>query len=604
MNKKKVRDFCTAYAKATGASDYIKNVVIELMENIITKYEKTIGDIPVRFDECAPNYVIKPTGKFYSIEDFFLNRLINNIVKISEIDKEDIDIGIVDEGTKGQFVPDRQEVSLNEENIDKQLNRFRSLFGDNFEKVKERARKKVVMHEFEHGLKTRYNGYVKNQSRDYYIKFYQHLPKEYDGIIRKIDEIPPQNWRKFYEIIYYSTGCHMSRDAKNMGIMNYRNATIPGISETYSDHVLDEILNESESIEMANSATNLWQYCENSENDSYFISRNPESSNNRITNYGDLLKIILGDRYSFMLMYLKPEDVFPFFNNKYNDIFQQEYGYNADAISILLKALTDINSKGNEEDHLKLCAALSKCFARNMEEKYSKGTISRDKAINLIHFFRENCLTNQDENKRNNMEHMVILQNLEEKANSLMPVAPKEPDKVFPSFEELKRLSEKYDIVAKNDDILVKDINTGKIVDDSSIKDNAIFANIWLLSAGLKWFQDENKKGERYAFNDKSKELYEFFVKASSKSLREKGKIDTLAIFEDAEFLNDYKYNQETIVNLFRNDSQTEFIEKFFKDRVKTDKNCAEKAKPLYNYSVIASMKNNMNPKGITGGTK
>lgn len=136
----------------------------------------------------------------------------------------------------------------------------------------------------------------------------------------------------------------------------------------------------------------------------------------------------------------------------------------------------------------------------------------------------------------------------------------------IPDFNELKKLAKRYEVVIDIDtnDVKVRDIETGEIQVDKSIKDMAMFANIWLTSAGVKYYQDELRAGENYAFNESAEELYNIVCKELENSARGDGVIDTVSLFKNIEKYSSYKYSREIIVNLFRSPYQTEMINRLF----------------------------------------
>lgn len=142
----------------------------------------------------------------------------------------------------------------------------------------------------------------------------------------------------------------------------------------------------------------------------------------------------------------------------------------------------------------------------------------------------------------------------------------------IPTFSELKSLASKYEIFIDSKDpfdpdaskIKIRDIKTGQIQEDKTIMDKAMFANIWLTSAGVKYYQDETRPGENYAFNEPSEELYNTICKELLNECKSKGVIDTVDLLRNIENKNTYKYNKEIIVNLFRTPYQTELINKLF----------------------------------------
>jgi len=146
------------------------------------------------------------------------------------------------------------------------------------------------------------------------------------------------------------------------------------------------------------------------------------------------------------------------------------------------------------------------------------------------------------------------------------------PSIEIPTFAELKDLATKYEIFVDSNDsfdsdtskIKIRDIKTGQIQTDKSIIDRAMFANIWLTSAGVKYCEDELRPGANYAFNEPAEELYNTICKQLADSCKSKGVIDTVDLLRKIDDINIYKYNREIIVNLFRSPYQTEVINNLF----------------------------------------
>ena len=177
----------------------------------------------------------------------------------------------------------------------------------------------------------------------------------------------------------------------------------------------------------------------------------------------------------------------------------------------------------------------------------------------------------------------------------------------IPSFAELKNLSSKYEIFIDSKDpfdpdiskIKIRDIKTGQIQTDKSIIDRAMFANIWLTSAGVKYYQGESRPGENYAFNEPAEELYNKICKQLLDSCKNQGVIDTIDLLRNIENNNSYKYNREIIVSLFRTPYQTEAINKLFLQSLGINQQM-QPPEPLYTMSYADELAygNNSNAKG------
>ena len=178
----------------------------------------------------------------------------------------------------------------------------------------------------------------------------------------------------------------------------------------------------------------------------------------------------------------------------------------------------------------------------------------------------------------------------------------------IPNFSELKDLASKYEIFIDSKDsfeqdtskIKIRDIKTGQEETNQSIIERAMFANIWLTSAGVKYVEGESRPGENYAFNESAEELYNTICKQLLNSCKGNGVIDTVDLLKNIGSNNKYKYNEEIIVNLFRSPYQTEMINKLFLQSLGITKQ-VQKPEPLYTMSYAGSLAfndKNSNSKG------
>ncbi len=158
----------------------------------------------------------------------------------------------------------------------------------------------------------------------------------------------------------------------------------------------------------------------------------------------------------------------------------------------------------------------------------------------------------------------------------------------IPSFDELKSLVAKYEIFIDPNELFdldpskikIRDIKTGIVQTDPMIIDTAMFANIWLNSAGVKRFHDEKIFGERYAFNKSAEQLYNTLCRELISSCKLNGVIDPLSLLNKINN-NSYKYNRDIVTNLFMSRFQTELINKIFLNSLGISEQ-SKKPKPLY----------------------
>ncbi|MDE5757526.1 MAG: hypothetical protein K2H85_02825, partial [Allobaculum sp.] len=294
MNKIKVNDVVSAYARAINLDENLKKVLIQLMERIITKYERVVSGISV-VDDPSQVYLIKPKNGMYSVEDFFLNRLMRNVWGVDFITPENVAENESYKHLKGKYDYDFLRVCLNMTKLKSQLERFKKELGSDFDEMNRRAYNKVIMHEFEHSLQSRFTDVLDSRFRDAYSRISDELDKiaaKYDMDLRSYESIPK-------EIPEFGTNIAVGT------YYNHQNKEMPeGVyfGNRDSMDVLNEVLNETESLEMAQQNKFLRPVFNN--DGDYYILRDPESSNGVISNYGDLIKIILGAPDAFKLMYI------------------------------------------------------------------------------------------------------------------------------------------------------------------------------------------------------------------------------------------------------------------------------------------------------------
>ncbi len=152
---------------------------------------------------------------------------------------------------------------------------------------------------------------------------------------------------------------------------------------------------------------------------------------------------------------------------------------------------------------------------------------------------------------------------------------------ILPELSELDYLARKYEIMIdpNTSSIIVRDIKTKQILNDPRKEKKAIFANIWLVSAGLKTEQGESRKGVKYAFSYDMRNVYDYVSRHMIYKLQTKGEIDTVALYEAVK--NNPVY-EKIILNLFKNKFQTEIIYDMFKTVARPYKVTGVKPQVLY----------------------
>lgn len=386
MNMERINDYIDCWAKAVNVPREYVDEVKELIPKLIIKYTPVISEITVEEDKYD-KYPIKPKNGSYSLEDFFLNRLLRNVWSFG-----------LTSLYKGDYTPDDLCVSFNEEELRIQLAKFISKDRDDFKELDEIARKKVIMHEFEHALQARFNvSSLDLRYRETYKNIIENIRQIKKG--KYADEVYDYEFLRDKDYFgaretYISTGLHYSGTVK--GIKTYRE--VEGFDN------LNEIFNESESLEMAGARRQTYRVYNKRH---YYEIRNMESSNFPITNYGDLIKLLLGDKTTFKGMYLDASTAFKTFNDRYGDIFKEYFNNDKDAIENLIIELAKIKKSDELKDHLYLQEILSKCMLKKIEHNLSKKV--PEKLKEELKQFKSYCVWGVDKEARDELKHYHII---------------------------------------------------------------------------------------------------------------------------------------------------------------------------------------------------
>ena len=167
----------------------------------------------------------------------------------------------------------------------------------------------------------------------------------------------------------------------------------------------------------------------------------------------------------------------------------------------------------------------------------------------------------------------------------------------LPTFEDLKALASKYEIAFSPDDPFGQDISkmvvkerengkvVGKVITDNELIEKAVFANIWLVSAGTRILVGDHLPGYNYAFNKQSERLYNSICRKLATSAKKDGVIDTVDLFKDMN-----SNAKEVVVKLFRTPYQTNLINKIFLNSVKKKTDASLVPTTLYTESYAGGL--------------
>lgn len=415
MNKLKINTVVDVFCDNLNIQGNFRLALKEMMINIILKYE-TAGIKDIKDDQ---EYILKSKDNLYSVEDFFLNRLLFNVTKFEETFN----------GNRAFYDSYTRSVTFNRNKL---LNMFKNSSSIS-DISKFNAIKKVVMHEFGHSLETQFEKGPKNIYVSQDIKVYQQLyerlkEKGFENQLNELYDVNKHNImeeKKYSSGALISTGLHLNSDIyKNYRGTFYLNKD----SEKYYDEDnMNEIFNESEALEMAK--INKQIFCAFPSSNIVSI-RNSESSNDIITNIADMMKILLGNRIVFEGMYLNRNVIINSFNNEYGDIIDRAFREHLerkypninfkDSWSLLTAVVNEIkysyennNIEYSEICLLKMNLVLSECFNKKIVNEINKGA-SIDECRQEFLNFANYVISNNDNTKRMALPHIQIMYSLKQ----------------------------------------------------------------------------------------------------------------------------------------------------------------------------------------------
>ena len=416
MNKEKISDFVDVWAQTVGLTEnrYI-NVIKSDIAKRCSMYEMQIPSISITDDECKA-YIIKPVNGQYSIEDFFLNRLMLGL--------REIDFSGALEGNGGEYIAQTKSLNVNVGLLDSKITeksaRHPGLQGKNIQIIK-----KTIEHELGHcfkslftdGYKAPLGGGIEQDA--IYERLINNLVNykngKYASQIKRVQELVQEGQSDVIK-----TGVHDSK-------ANYKH--------DYRIQWIDELLNETEALELTNSneAHERWELQDengrNSASGNYVNVYNYISGYSTFTGYGSILKSLLGKEDCFYAEYISSVDIFKKFDEEYADIVQEVWGIDPKKITSIQCIYMDfhdlVNGKFYDEGiMLKLDEFFSKCYEKKIDKiiSQSNGNLSQafsEKTLKEIEQFQTRLTTNDDPQKRNALAHNIVFNNIKTRINQL-----------------------------------------------------------------------------------------------------------------------------------------------------------------------------------------
>lgn len=463
MNKEKISDFVDVWAETVGLKEtrYINVIKNDILKRC-AMYEKEISTISTKDDSCD-SYIIKPVNESYSLEDFFLNRLMLGLRKI--------DFSSALEGNSGEYTAGNKSLSVNvgmlNSRISEKATRHKGLENKNIQIIK-----KTIEHELGHCFKSAFtNGYkaplYSDRTQDsIYENLINNLTNYKNGkYANQIKTVKELNSNEYSEEI--KVGVHDSK-------ANY--------NHDFRVQWIDEMLNEAEALELtsSNDIHETWplqnDQGKNSPSGNYVNVYNYISGYSTFTGYGNIFKAILGKEKCFNAEYISSIDIFKEFDKEYADIVKEVWGLDnclpIQAMYLDFNAL--LNKKQfNENIMLKLDEFFVKCYQKKIDKIITQNNGNIDKSfvesvLKDIENFQSRLTTNDDPQKRALLAHNVIFNDITSRIKELS----KSNDEIITSYEtknnqedtsiEIKQDDSQPNITEENKEILDVKLQQGK----------------------------------------------------------------------------------------------------------------------------------------------
>ena len=417
MNKNKINDFVNIWTEAIGLTGEKNKKYINFIKTDIARrcemYEKEIPTISIKDDSCTA-YIIKPVNGQYSFEDFLLNRLMLGL--------REVDFTGALEGNGGEYVAYDKSLCINVELIES-LVKDKETRHVGLQGKSTKVAQKTLEHELGHCLKTVFNNGFKAPL----------------GKGRKQDE----SYKKIIEVLSkYENGKYAMqiKSLKDFELELDSKEIKTGVGDSKASYGydyrftnIDELLNETEALELtkSNEIQEKWPLQDEKGKDSssgnYVNVYNYLSGYRPFTGYGPIFKSLLGKENTFRAEYISSVDILKEFDKEYADVIQEVWGLDPQKYSpikcIFVEFDEIVKDKYFDENiMLKLDEFFAKCYERKIEKimTQNNGNVSPEfleSILNEIANFQSKLTTNDNPQKREQLIHNVIFENIKTRIN-------------------------------------------------------------------------------------------------------------------------------------------------------------------------------------------
>ena len=403
------------------------------------------------YQSAHPDFIndeTKIVANSSDIGDFFINRLVNNIRNY------DFDETYNKDNTlKGAYTSKEQSIYIGnykfieDITLDKLQNRIHNVDNETLRK----ASLNVFNHELGHALQTSFKGNYGNNDNKY-VQLINNLSAKYPNTFKL--QSNGEMLTTIQEGMKATRKNDKSKDAREFYAKN-----------AYTTH-LDEIFNEDEALRVT--GVNKPQFSYDMGNGFSKNIYNYQSSNYKITSYGRMMKIVMGEELTFKAMYEDSIVAYEFFD-QFKDISDKVYHGKPPMFNIL-NSLNKIKSETSLDESLKLDLFLTACLQKRVAHDLRNSNLTQDSINQIKNYVSEfssqmnknpNLVTQQDQiiSSINNMisekekQLSVIVQSPNNDRNNTSNVSTDTPLYRHPKADELNEIERKKQIARQNNDI-------------------------------------------------------------------------------------------------------------------------------------------------------
>lgn len=322
------------------------------------------------YQNAHPNFdnnETKIVANSSDIGDFFINRLVSNIRNY------DFDQTYNPENTlKGAYISKKQSIYIGNYKFieDITLNKLQNRIANVDSETLRKATLNVFNHELGHALQTSFNGrYGINDNK--YIQLISNLNAKYPNVFK-----------------LQATEKELTIEQEGMKVIRH-NGKNTEAREFYAKNAfttyLDEIFNEDEALKVT--GVNQPQLIYNMGNGFSKSIYNYQSSNYRITSYGSMMKIVMGEDLTFKSMYEDSILAYEFFD-QFKDVSDKIYKGKPPMYNIL-NSLNKIKNENSLTESLKLDLFLTVCLQRKVAHDLKNPKLTQENINNIKKYISE-----------------------------------------------------------------------------------------------------------------------------------------------------------------------------------------------------------------------